>query len=68
MYSCEALDDSCVKLLMTPVFLQVSLARRMGVPCIAIMLDTPVDVCLQRVGARRFSASADATTSLKFQS
>jgi hypothetical protein len=32
---------------------QVTLARRMAVPVVAIVLDTPVDVCLQRVGARR---------------
>jgi hypothetical protein len=32
---------------------QVQLARRLAVPAIAIVLEAPVDVCLQRVGARR---------------
>ena len=32
---------------------QVNLAQRMGTRAVAIIMDAPVDVCLQRVGARR---------------
>lgn len=33
--------------------LQVHLAQRMAVPAVAVILNAPVNVCLQRVGHRR---------------